>query len=159
MPTIALPSIPPTVDLKLGLTDEAWPGIVKMALHFVLGFAGDVPIDEQLRAIVLQNQAPPIGPPNSSGRTCWASMFEYAWRPTRTMSADRLTPQHMWPATMKHSPPIIFSSIRSRRSERSRRTRSARFFVVWHDPKLIRLLENCAPIASKSDPANDPFQN
>lgn len=60
MPAIALPSTPPVVDLKLGLTDEAWPGIVKMALHLVAGFVDHVVISDQLRMIVLENRPPPV---------------------------------------------------------------------------------------------------
>lgn len=61
LPTIALPGVPPVVDLKLGLTDEAWPGIVKIALHFLVGFVDDVVLDDQLRRIVIENQHPPLG--------------------------------------------------------------------------------------------------
>lgn len=56
MPVMALPGINAPVSITLGLTDEAWPGIIKIGVHFVAGFMGDVPIDDSLAHVLLQNQ-------------------------------------------------------------------------------------------------------
>ena len=61
IPVIALPGINAPVNIKLGLTDEAWPGIIKIAVHFVAGFLGDVPIDESLVRVLLENEPPAAG--------------------------------------------------------------------------------------------------
>jgi hypothetical protein len=61
MPVIALPGIPSPCDIRLGVTEEAWPGLVKLALHFIAGFVEDVAISDELRRIVLGNETPPEG--------------------------------------------------------------------------------------------------
>lgn len=61
MPVIALPGIPSACDIKLGITEQAWPGLVKIAVHFVAGFVDDVPLSDELRRIILRNETPPDG--------------------------------------------------------------------------------------------------
>lgn len=58
MPVMALPEISAPVAVTLGLTDEAWPGLIKIAVHFVAGFLGHVTVDEPLMRILLENEPP-----------------------------------------------------------------------------------------------------
>jgi hypothetical protein len=61
MPVIAVPGIPPAVQVNLGLNDSAHAGVIKMAYHFVAGFLADVVIPEDVRNAIETGDPPPPG--------------------------------------------------------------------------------------------------
>jgi hypothetical protein len=55
MPLIEIRRASPTVTVQFGMPAEVEPGLVKIAMHFIAGFAADTVVPDDIRAVILGN--------------------------------------------------------------------------------------------------------